>query len=162
MSARTMFVILGVAAVAIYGALTNEKPTAPKTPLPTVQALLEPPPSAPTAPAPIITAQIEPVPLPRPKPQFVPRADKNVEMVLTAAAIAAVLVQASRESYYATGRPCACPEDKMRNNRRCGANSAYSKPGGAEPLCYVSDVTPAMIEAYRRRAATGSAKQAAR
>ncbi|AXK83840.1 hypothetical protein DW352_03540 [Pseudolabrys taiwanensis] len=71
--------------------------------------------------------------------------------MLTAAAIAALIVQASRQNYYATGRPCACPDDTMRNGRRCGGNSAYSRPGGAQPLCYPTDVTPAMIEAHRAR-----------
>src|SRR6185312_15212693 len=53
-------------------------------------------------------------------------------VALTAAAIAAILVQASRDQYHATGRPCACPDDLMRNGRACGGRSAYSRPGGAE------------------------------
>jgi hypothetical protein len=32
----------------------------------------------------------------------------------------------------------------MRNGASCGARSAYSKPGGASPLCYPSDVTGPM------------------
>ena len=79
---------------------------------------------------------------------------RKVEVALTAAAIAAIIVQASRNQYYATGRPCACPDDSMRNGRACGARSAYSRPGGASPLCYPSDVTAAMIEAYRQRLAS--------
>jgi hypothetical protein len=31
--------------------------------------------------------------------------------------------------------------------------SAYSRPGGAAPLCYVSDVPAAMIEQYRSKLA---------
>ncbi|MGQ5719072.1 hypothetical protein [Pseudochrobactrum asaccharolyticum] len=31
---------------------------------------------------------------------------------------------------------CDCPYDLMRNGRRCGGNSAYSKPGGRNPQCY--------------------------
>jgi len=38
----------------------------------------------------------------------------------------------------------------MRNGRRCGGNSAYSKPGGASPLCYARDVTDEMVERYRK------------
>lgn len=34
-----------------------------------------------------------------------------------------------------TGR-CDCPYDRMRNGRRCGGNSAYSRPGGRSPICY--------------------------
>jgi len=73
----------------------------------------------------------------------------KIETVLTAAAIALMLVKASRETYYASGRPCACPDDVMRNGRRCGNRSAYSRPGGASPLCYQRDVTASMIETFR-------------
>src|SRR5215470_9791701 len=62
--------------------------------------------------------------------------ERKAEVALTAAAIAAILVQASRSQYHATGRPCACPDDLMRNGRTCGGRSAYSRPGGASPLCY--------------------------
>jgi hypothetical protein len=41
----------------------------------------------------------------------------------------------------------------MRNGKLCGGRNAYSRPGGAAPLCYPTDVTPAMIEAYRKTAA---------
>lgn len=41
--------------------------------------------------------------------------------------------QPSRDPYI--GR-CDCPYDRMRNGRRCGGNSAYSRPGGASPQCY--------------------------
>lgn len=43
---------------------------------------------------------------------------------------------------------CPCPYNRMRNGRSCGGNSAYSKPGGASPLCYPSDVSQAMIDRY--------------
>lgn len=65
--------------------------------------------------------------------------------------IAEAIVKQSRDAYYATGRPCACPEDTARNGSRCGGRSAYSRPGGAMPKCYPSDVTPAEIDAYRKR-----------
>src|SRR5258708_2499658 len=45
------------------------------------------------------------------------------------------IIQQSRQEYYATGRPCACPYDLARNGSSCGARSAYSRPGGAEPKC---------------------------
>lgn len=64
--------------------------------------------------------------------------------------IAAVLVRESRQAYYTTGHPCACPDDHMLNGRRCGRVSAYSRPGGASPLCYPSDVPRSAIEEYRR------------
>jgi hypothetical protein len=47
--------------------------------------------------------------------------------------LAAIIVQASRAQYHAGGRPCACPDDTMRNGRACGGRSAYSRPGGASP-----------------------------
>jgi hypothetical protein len=83
-----------------------------------------------------------------------PDSKRKVEAVLTATAIAAIIVQASRAQYHAGGRPCACPVDSMRNGRACGGRSAYSRPGGAAPLCYPSDVTAAMIESYRQRLAS--------
>jgi hypothetical protein len=69
---------------------------------------------------------------------------------LTTAAIVALIVERSVASYRAT-RPCACPYNKTASGRSCGGNSAYSKPRGAAPLCYASDVTPAMVSAYRER-----------
>jgi len=59
------------------------------------------------------------------------------------------IIQDSRNSYYATGHPCACPYDHARNGSMCGGRSAYSRPGGAEPLCFPKDVTTAMIAVYR-------------
>jgi hypothetical protein len=79
---------------------------------------------------------------------------RKAEIALTAAAIAAILIKISRDQYHATGRSCACPDDTMRNGRACGSRSAYSRPGGAAPLCYPTDVAPAMIESYRQRQAS--------
>lgn len=76
---------------------------------------------------------------------------KQTAAVLTAAAIAALVIAESRRSYHSGGRPCACPDDRMRNGRACGGRSAYSRPGGAAPLCYPADVTEVMIKAYRAR-----------
>lgn len=41
--------------------------------------------------------------------------------------------QPTRRPYVGT---CDCPYDLMRNGKRCGGNSAYSKPGGRNPQCY--------------------------
>lgn len=38
-----------------------------------------------------------------------------------------------RDPYVGT---CDCPYDRMRNGRKCGGNSAYSRPGGRNPVCY--------------------------
>jgi hypothetical protein len=76
---------------------------------------------------------------------------KQIATAVTAAAIAAILVEESRNAYYATGRPCACPEDINRGGRRCGGTSAYSRPSGAQPYCYATDVPVAAIERHRQR-----------
>jgi hypothetical protein len=96
-------------------------------------------------------APAKPVATPAPSPT--PSNAKRTAEVLTAAAIAALIVEASRKAYYATGHPCACPDDRMRNGRACGSRSAYSRPGGASPLCSPADVTEAMIKSYRSRVA---------
>jgi hypothetical protein len=85
------------------------------------------------------------------------RTKRDVEAVLTVTGIAAIIVQASRAQYHAGGRPCACPDDTMRNGRACGGRSTYSRPSGASPLCYPGDVTAAMIESYRQRTASRQA-----
>src|SRR5260370_36315301 len=74
------------------------------------------------------------------------------ESPLTDQQIATFIVKASRDAYYRTGHPCACPEDSARNGSRCGGRSAYSRPGGAEPDCYVTDVPKAEIDTYRAAA----------
>jgi endonuclease YncB( thermonuclease family) len=51
---------------------------------------------------------------------------------------------------YYSGR-CPCPYNVDRAGRRCGGRSAYSRPGGASPLCYPSDVSDAQVQAFRSR-----------
>ena len=34
---------------------------------------------------------------------------------------------------------CACPYDTASDGSRCGARSAWSRSGGASPICYASD-----------------------
>src|SRR5437660_11151545 len=46
---------------------------------------------------------------------------------------------------------CPCPYSRDRAGRQCGRRSAYSKPGGTSHLCYPKDVTPKMVEEYRKR-----------
>ncbi|MEM8794071.1 MAG: SH3 domain-containing protein [Pseudomonadota bacterium] len=62
------------------------------------------------------------------------------------AAIIKILMERSI-AYYSGS--CPCPQNRTRSGRRCGGNSAYSRPGGASPLCYPSDVTAKMISDYR-------------
>ena len=44
---------------------------------------------------------------------------------------------------------CACPYQIMSNGKRCGKFSAYSKPGGYDPLCYFNDITENIIASYQ-------------
>lgn len=45
-----------------------------------------------------------------------------------------------RQSIAAYPGSCPCPYSTDRAGRRCGARSAYSRPGGRAPLCYPADV----------------------
>lgn len=60
--------------------------------------------------------------------------------------IAAVLIQESIRNYSGS---CPCPYNLMKNGKRCGGHSAYSKPGGKSPLCYRDDVTEELIEEWK-------------
>ena len=46
---------------------------------------------------------------------------------------------------------CPCPYNTTSRGRSCGKRSAYSRPGGASPLCYSRDVTAQMVANYRAR-----------
>ncbi|WP_077292066.1 SH3 domain-containing protein [Roseibium algicola] len=67
---------------------------------------------------------------------------------LSDAQIAEILIK--RSIAYYSGN-CPCPYNRARNGSSCGRRSAYSRPGGASPLCYRSDVTKTMIANYRAR-----------
>ena len=56
------------------------------------------------------------------------------------------MIQESVASYSGS---CACPWNRASNGSRCGKRSAYSRPGGASPLCYASDISDAEINRYR-------------
>lgn len=61
--------------------------------------------------------------------------------------IVSILIANSLRSYSGN---CPCPYNVDRAGRSCGRRSAYSRPGGASPLCYRSDVSRAKIEAFRK------------
>ena len=44
------------------------------------------------------------------------------------------------ESIAAYPGSCPCPYSRASNGSKCGKRSAWSKPGGYEPLCYESDI----------------------
>ena len=56
-----------------------------------------------------------------------------------------------KESIAAYKGTCACPYSKDSAGKNCRARSAYSKPGGASPLCYEADVTQKMVDDYRKK-----------
>ncbi|TQV89386.1 hypothetical protein [Aliikangiella coralliicola] len=58
-----------------------------------------------------------------------------------------ILIKQSIRNYSGN---CPCPYNRDRAGRRCGKRSAWSKPGGASPLCFASDVTKEMIGEFRR------------
>ena len=64
------------------------------------------------------------------------------------AEIRRILVRQSISRYSGS---CPCPYNTDRAARRCGRRSAYSKPGGASPLCYPGDVSDRAVAAYRAR-----------
>lgn len=67
---------------------------------------------------------------------------------LTDQQIRQILIRQSIANYSGS---CACPYNTASNGSRCGGRSAYSRPGGASPLCYDADVTPQMVANYRAR-----------
>ena len=149
MQSGTALILLGITATAVYSVWRQNGPStgapvAVMTSLPTVTAQATvPAPNVSSSPIPPTKADLADKPAP-------PDRKTKVE-ALTAAAIAAIIVQSSRDQYHKTGKPCACPDDRMRNGRVCGATSAYSRPGGAAPLCYPTDVPMAMIKSYRQK-----------
>src|SRR5438552_8920417 len=174
MRGRAILVLLAITAFGAYSVGHQSAPvsyvpvSAPSVPSPTVAkpvaftspaapvATSAPPPSSSNTPNAPARASLPDKPAsagPDSKPTRTETKGK-VEAALTAAAIAAIIVQASRDQYHATGRPCACPDDTARNCSSCGGRSAYSRPGGASPLCYPSDVSAAVIELYRQRQAS--------
>jgi hypothetical protein len=77
-------------------------------------------------------------PIPAAAPVVAPRIDRD--------GIVQAIIERSIQNYAGN---CPCPYNTMRNGRRCGGNSAYSKPGGRAPICYPSDVTEAMIAGFQ-------------
>lgn len=61
---------------------------------------------------------------------------------------AAIIREIIAENLRAYSGPCPCPYSVSRSGR-CGGRSAWSKPGGAEPLCFAEDIPEAMIAARR-------------
>jgi hypothetical protein len=62
---------------------------------------------------------------------------------------AAVRQRMIRESVAGYPGSCPCPYNSARNGSRCGARSAYSRPGGYAPLCFPTDIPKREVEEYR-------------
>ncbi|WP_380181063.1 hypothetical protein [Kalamiella sp. sgz302252] len=56
------------------------------------------------------------------------------------------IIEESIDSYSGN---CACPFNTASNGSRCGKRSAWSRPGGASPVCYANEITAEMIKAWR-------------
>lgn len=69
----------------------------------------------------------------------------------TDAEIKQILIQESIAKYSGS---CPCPYSRDRAGKSCGKRSAYSKPGGASPLCYPEDVPQKLVDDYRKRSRT--------
>jgi SH3-like domain-containing protein len=56
-----------------------------------------------------------------------------------------------RQSIAGYSGSCPCPYNADRAGRRCGSRSAWSRPGGYNPICYDSDVSESRIQTYLAR-----------
>ena len=79
---------------------------------------------------------------------FIALAETDSEKKLSDSEIKKILIRQSIAGYSGN---CPCPDNTDRAGRRCGGRSAWSRPGGASPLCYESDVTQSRVEAYRKK-----------
>jgi hypothetical protein len=70
------------------------------------------------------------------------------QAVKTDAEIKQQIIKQSIASYRGS---CPCPYNVDRAGRMCGRRSAYSRPGGASPICYEKDVTQKIVDEYREK-----------
>lgn len=61
------------------------------------------------------------------------------------------IINKSISSYLSSVGVCPCPYSKDRIGRLCEKRSAWSRPGGNTPICYISDVTKDMVQSYREK-----------
>lgn len=55
------------------------------------------------------------------------------------------------ESIRAYPGSCPCPYSTTKNGKLCGGRSAWSRKGGASPICYENEVTAEMVRQWRKR-----------
>ena len=111
-------------------------------------------PVASVAPAPpaVSLAASAPAQVPASKPDD--NDSQTASDVLNDAAIAALIIQASREAYYTAGHSCPCPYDLAPNGRLCGHHSAHTRHRGGALRCFATDVTADQIAGYRAKLAS--------
>ena len=78
----------------------------------------------------------------------VTRSTPQVQNGLSVSQVKRLLIKRSHAYYDGN---CPCPYNRTKRGHRCGKRSAYSRPGGEEPLCYPRDVTTAMVQDYLAR-----------
>ncbi|MEX0272148.1 hypothetical protein AB3R30_23775 [Leptolyngbyaceae cyanobacterium UHCC 1019] len=86
-------------------------------------------------------------PSPSSAPQIVEKKPEPTEPVSSGTPLPEVSVEPSPVATIDSTTPiresasgsCDCPYDTDSRGRSCGRRSAYSKPGGAAPICYVGD-----------------------
>ena len=80
---------------------------------------------------------------------YVQRGSQCVSLfVATDGEVRSYLVAVSIAAYSGS---CPCPFNLTRAGRRCGGNSAYSRLGGRQPLCFEQDVTLELVRETRER-----------
>lgn len=104
-------------------------------------------------PAPVPPVAVE---APNPQPLIVatstnptPKADRTAATANAAISDDTIRQEIIRESLASYGGSCPCPYNTDRAGHSCGRRSAYSRPGGAAPLCFDVDVTDEMVRGYR-------------
>lgn len=146
-SAQIVLVSAPAATVQVRPAVESTPVARPLTPVPAVRAPAPESAGATSTHAPVRPSELAPAAPIRQAARS--PAEEPSPLQLTDEAIRLLIVQRSRASYSGS---CACPDNYDRAGRRCGGRSAYSRPGGASPLCYPNDVTQAMIAAYQTSA----------
>ena len=66
---------------------------------------------------------------------------------LSDAQVRRLVIQESLQSYSGS---CPCPYNTDRAGHRCGARSAFSRPGGASPICYDNQISDEQVRQYRQ------------
>lgn len=86
---------------------------------------------------------------PKPRPQNVRQSvPQNTNIQLSVAAVKRILIARSLSGYRGN---CPCPYNRTARGSKCGGRSAWSRPGGEEPLCYPTDITAGMVADYQAR-----------